>query len=132
MEESTQLTTQPTFVEVNMELIKTLSYHEHLPTELRLEPPVFIIGSNANIDCVTDSSLPPVPIMFSNEYSPLPTDVVQHDRVTQAEKGMPYKKYYDHYGFRSSPTLSDLALYVARKFANYLIGNGHVAHRQDN
>ncbi|KAF7258839.1 hypothetical protein EG68_04083 [Paragonimus skrjabini miyazakii] len=132
MRESIQLTKQPTFVEVNMELIKPLRYHEHVPTELRLEPPVFITGSNVNVDCVTDGSLPPVPIMFSIECPPPPTAVVEHDRVTQAKQGMPYEKYYDRYGFRSPPTLSDLAPYVARKFANYLIVNGHVARGKDN
>ncbi|CAH8630605.1 unnamed protein product [Heterobilharzia americana] len=95
-------------------------------------PPIFLTGSIVRIDCSTDGSLPPAPISFSVECPPPPTAVVEHDRVTQAKQNLAYEVFYSAYGFRSPPTLADLAPYVARKHADQLLRLGHVSTSKDN
>ena len=117
---------------MTMELREASRYIHTVPTGLRLEPPVFLTGSNVRIDCSTDGSLPPAPISFSIECPPPPIAVVEHDRVTQAKQNLAYEVFYRTYGFRSPPTLADLAPYVARKHADQLLRIGHVSVSKDN
>ncbi|CAH8866359.1 unnamed protein product [Trichobilharzia szidati] len=130
--ETIQLIKQPTFVKMSMELKEASRYIHSVPTNLRLDPPIFLTGSNVRIDCSTDGSLPPAPISFSIECPPPPTAVVEHDRVTQAKQNLAYEVFYSAYGFRSPPTLADLAPYVARKHADQLLRLGHVSTSKDN
>ncbi|CAL8081037.1 unnamed protein product [Calicophoron daubneyi] len=115
-----------------MKLKEASRYTQNVPTELQLEPPVFLTGSHARIECSSDGSLPPVPISFSIECPPPPTAVVEHDRVTQAKQSLSYERFYRTYGFRSPPTLADLAPYVARKNADQVLRLGHVSVGKDN
>ncbi|KER19633.1 hypothetical protein T265_11645 [Opisthorchis viverrini] len=126
------LTKQPTYVEMEMDLKEASRHTLYVPTGLRLDPPIFLTGSHVRIDCSSDGSLPPVPISFSIECPPPPTAVVEHDRVTQAKQSLSYEQFYRTYGFRSPPTLADLAPYVARKHASQLLRLGHVAIGKDN
>ncbi|TNN16287.1 hypothetical protein EWB00_000566 [Schistosoma japonicum] len=130
--ETIQLIKQPTFVKMSMELKEASRYIHNVPTNLRLDPPIFLTGSNVRIDCSTDGSLPPAPISFSIECPPPPTAVVEHDRVTQAKQNLAYELFYAAYGFRSPPTLAELAPYVARKNADQLLRLGHVSSSKDN
>ncbi|CAH8594659.1 unnamed protein product [Schistosoma mattheei] len=130
--ETIQLIKQPTFVKMSMELKEPSRYIHNVPTNLRLDPPIFLTGSNVRIDCSTDGSLPPAPISFSIECPLPPTAVVEHDRVTQAKQNLAYEVFYAAYGFRSPPTLAELAPYVARKNADQLLRLGHVSSSKDN
>ncbi|TGZ71885.1 hypothetical protein CRM22_002402 [Opisthorchis felineus] len=132
LRELIQLTKQPTYVEMEMDLKEASRHTPYVPTGLRLDPPIFLTGSHVRIDCSSDGSLPPVPISFSIECPPPPTAVVEHDRVTQAKQSLSYEQFYRTYGFRSPPTLADLAPYVARKHASQLLRLGHVAVGKDN
>lgn len=114
-------------------MLKDPSRHTfNVPTTLDLRPPVFLTGSNVRIECVSDGALPPIPIAFSIECPPPPTALVELDRVRQAKQNLPYERFYHTYGFRSPPTLSDLAPYVARKHADHLLRVGHVFVGKDN
>ncbi|THD19463.1 40S ribosomal protein RPS27 [Fasciola hepatica] len=114
-------------------MLKDPSRHTfNVPTALNLRPPVFLTGSNVRIECVSDGALPPIPIAFSIECPPPPTALVELDRVRQAKQNLPYERFYHTYGFRSPPTLSDLAPYVARKHADHLLRVGHVFVGKDN
>lgn len=127
-----KLTKQATYINMVMELKEPSRFTPEAPTGLRLEPPIFLTESHVRVDCETDGSLPPVPISFIIECPPPPTAVVEHDRVTQAKLNLSYEKFYRTYGFRSPPTLSDLAPYVARKHASQILRNGHVAPGKTN
>lgn len=117
---------------MDMKLNEASRHMHNTPTGLLLEPPVFLTGSSVNIDCTTDGSLPPAPIGFSIECPFPPTAVVEHDRVTQAKQNLAYEVFYSTYGFRSPPTLAELAPYVARKHADQILRLGHVSTSYDN
>ncbi|VDO04213.1 unnamed protein product [Rodentolepis nana] len=127
-----QLIKQPKFLDIKVTLDRAPEYVDLAPRDLNLSPPVFLDGSMAKVECITDGALPPQPITFDIVCNNPPRAAVEQERQAKAQLGFPYEVAFRYFNFRSPPTDEELAERIAIGYAQSIMQESRIARSHDN